>query len=260
MLGSLLFLLYVNDLCRSSDKLSFCLFADDTNLLYADRDINSLERVVNAELSKVQEWLVANRLTLNAKKSNFVIFHPYQNKLDGDVILKIFDIETNDFVLLDQKTYIKYLGILIDSSLTWKYHISYITSKISKTIGVIARLRHFVPTCTLLTLYRSLLTPFLLYGLLSGTRHHRFTLIKFLFYKSVLYALPTLHHMDLLLSLFLFPPVVSQSASFIIIKAVSILMHDVLNNLSPRNISNLFSSVKQRHGNTHIQHKILFCR
>ena len=66
MLGPLLFLLYVNDLCRSSDKLSFYLFADDTNLLYADRDINSLERVVNVELSKVQEWLVANKLTLNA--------------------------------------------------------------------------------------------------------------------------------------------------------------------------------------------------
>ena len=155
MLGPLLFLLYVNDLCRSSDKLSFYLFADVTNLLYADRDINSLERVVNAELSKFQEWLVANRLTLNAKKWNFVIFHPYQKKLDRDVILKIFDIETGDFVLLGQKTYIKYLGILIDSNPTWKYHISYITSKISKTIGVIARLRHFVPSSTLLTLYRS---------------------------------------------------------------------------------------------------------
>ena len=216
VLGPLLFLLYVNDLCRSSDKLSFYLFADDTNLLYADRDINSLERVVNAELSKVQEWLVANRLTLNAKKSNFVIFHPYQKKLDRDVIPKIFDIETNDFVLLDQKTYIKYLDILIDSNLTWKYHISYITSKISKTIGVIARLRHFVPTSTLLTLFRSLLSPYLLYGLLSGARHHRFTLIKSLFCKSVLCALSTLHHIDLLLSLFLFPLVVSQSASFIL--------------------------------------------
>ena len=84
VLGPLLFLLYVNDLCRSSDKLSFYLFADDTNRLYADRDINSLERVVNAELSKVQEWLVANKLTLNAKKSNFVIFHPYQKRLDRD--------------------------------------------------------------------------------------------------------------------------------------------------------------------------------
>ena len=146
-------------------KLSFYLFADDTNLLYADRDINSLERVVSAEFSKVQEWLVANKLTLNAKKSNFVIFHPYQKKLDRDVMIKIFDIHTKEFVLLDQKTYIKYLGILIDSNLTWKYHISNITSKISQTIGVVARLRHFVPSSTLLTLYRSLVSPYLLYGL-----------------------------------------------------------------------------------------------
>ena len=69
--------------------------------------INSLERVVNAELRKVQEWLVTNKLTLNAKKSIFVIFYPYQKKLDYEVILKTFDNETNEFVSLDQKTYIK---------------------------------------------------------------------------------------------------------------------------------------------------------
>ena len=80
-------------------------------------------------------------------------------------MIKIFDIHTKEFVLLDQKTYIKYLGILIDSNLTLKYHISYITSKISKAIGVIARLRHFIPSSTLLTLYRSLVSPYLLYGL-----------------------------------------------------------------------------------------------
>ena len=135
MLGPLFFPLYVNaDLWRSSDKLPFYLFADDTTLLYADSDINSLERVVNAELSKLQEWLVANKLTSNAKKSNFVTLHPYPKKLDRHLILKIFDIDANEFVILDQKTYIKYLGILIDSNLTWKYHISYVTSKITKTM------------------------------------------------------------------------------------------------------------------------------
>ena len=127
VLGPLLFFLYVNDLCISSDKLSFYLFADDISLLSADRDINSLERVVNAELGIVQEWLVANKLTLNAKMSNFVIFHPYQKKLDHEVIPKIFDNDTNEFVSLDQKTYIRYLGMLIDSNLAWKYRISYIT-------------------------------------------------------------------------------------------------------------------------------------
>ena len=112
----MLFLLYVNDFYRSSHKLSFYLFTDDTNLLYADAGINSPERVVNAELSKVQEWLAAKDPTLNAKKSNFVIFHPYQKKIDHEVILKIFDIDGNEFVPLEQTTYI---GTLIDSDLKW---------------------------------------------------------------------------------------------------------------------------------------------
>ena len=241
VLGTLLFLLYVNDLCRSSDKLSLYLFADDTNLLYADRDINSLERVVNAKLSKVQEWLVTNKLTLNAKKSNFVIFHPYQEKLDRDVILKIFDFHTNEFVLLDQKTYIKYLGILIDLNLTWKYHISYMTSKISKTIGVIARLRHFVPSSMLLTLYRSLISPYLLYGLTVWGQAPQTYLNQILVLRKralrLIYFAP---YRSSVVPLF-----VSSGClpiGLLCFKAVLILMHDVLNNVSPRNISNLFSS------------------
>ena len=77
VLGPLLFLIYINDFHNSSEKFSFCLFADDTNLLYADKNLKSLEKImVNNELVRVSDWLNANKLTLNAKKSNFVIFHP----------------------------------------------------------------------------------------------------------------------------------------------------------------------------------------
>jgi hypothetical protein len=62
----------------SSDKLNFYLFADDTNLLYADKSLKSLESVVHSELIKVYNWLTVNKLTLNMKKSNYIIFHPYQ--------------------------------------------------------------------------------------------------------------------------------------------------------------------------------------
>ena len=85
VLGPLLFLIYINDIHNSSDKLSFYLFADDTNLLYADRNLKSLEETVNNELLKVSEWLNANKLTFNAKKSNYVIFRPYQRKLGYSV-------------------------------------------------------------------------------------------------------------------------------------------------------------------------------
>ena len=68
VLGPLLFLLYINDFHNSSAKFSFYLFADDTNLLYADKNLKSLEETVNNELVKVSDWLNANKLTLNATK------------------------------------------------------------------------------------------------------------------------------------------------------------------------------------------------
>ena len=77
VLGPLLFLIYINDIYQALNKLGFYLFADDTNLLYADRNIKSLESVVNVDLLNVCDWLSANKLSLNIKKTNFFIFHPY---------------------------------------------------------------------------------------------------------------------------------------------------------------------------------------
>ena len=67
----LLFLLYINDIHLSSDKLKFYLFADDTNILYADENLKAIEQTVNVELNNLHDWLTTNRLTLNTKKSNF---------------------------------------------------------------------------------------------------------------------------------------------------------------------------------------------
>ena len=76
--GPLLFLIYINDIYKPSNTLGFYLFADDTNLLYAAGNLKSLESVVNVELLNVCDWLSANKLSLNIKKTNFVTFHPYQ--------------------------------------------------------------------------------------------------------------------------------------------------------------------------------------
>ena len=72
----------------------------------------------------------------------------------------MFDNDLKPFLPWEQKLYVKYLGLLIDS-----YPIGHITSKISKTIGIITRLRYYVPTTVLLTIYRSMIFPYLSYGI-----------------------------------------------------------------------------------------------
>ena len=142
VLGPLLFLLYINDISASSSKFEFFLFADDTNLLYKDKSLPLLESVVNEEVINVCDWLLANKLTLNAKKSNYVIFHTYQRKIQSVINLKVFDNEHKALRNLERKQFVKYLGVLIDSNLSWNDHVANVALKISKTIGIIARLRH----------------------------------------------------------------------------------------------------------------------
>ena len=238
VLGPLLFLLYVNDIYRSSDKLAFYLFADDTNLLYANKNLRTLELVVNLELHKVCEWLTANKLTLNVKKSNFIIFHPHQKKIDYQVNLQIFDNDSKTYLPLEQKSYVKYLGVLIDSNLSWKYHIGHITSKISKTIGIIARLRCYVPTSVLLTIYRSLIFPYLSYGIVvwghaAQTYINQILVLQKRALRLIYFASYRSHAIPLFVSSNTIP------VNMLYFKSISILMHDVFNKLTPCNISNL---------------------
>ena len=140
VIGPLIFLIYINDICNSSKVVNFFLFADDTNLLYANKSLKTLESVVNFGLREVCKWLNANKLTLNIKKSNFVIFQPLQTPMTYQSTIKLFDNNSKKYILLESKDYIKYLGILIDCNLSWKQHINYIALKISKTVGIIAKL------------------------------------------------------------------------------------------------------------------------
>ena len=66
---------------------------------------------------------------------------------------------------LESKVYIKYLGVLMDQNLFWKYHIDSTVTKNSKNVGLIAKLRHSVPRPILLNIYNSLIQPYLTYGL-----------------------------------------------------------------------------------------------
>ena len=89
VLGPLLFLIYINDLPLSSSKLTFYLFADDTNISYEAENIYQLQRVINKELKKVKTWLDVNKLLLDIDKTNYIIFKSPQHSSSETVSIKI---------------------------------------------------------------------------------------------------------------------------------------------------------------------------
>ena len=141
-LGPLLFLLYVNDLQYVSDVLSVLLFADDTSLYVSGKDLEHLNDVINVEMGKVQSWFIAtcNRLQINYSKTCYIIFRPHHLDINEDLI----NIQLNG-VVINQVKCTKFLGVFIDEKLSWNEHISYISLKISRIVGVLNNLKYILP-------------------------------------------------------------------------------------------------------------------
>ena len=167
ILGPLLFIIYMNDLNAASSKFHPILYADDTTLIatlqtfVTDGQDGDASRsvLINNSLQQISLWLQVNKLSLNSRKTKAMIFHtPQKRVLYPRLIINDNFIEyVNEF---------DYLGIVIDTNLNWKAHISKISLKLSKTIGIMYKLKKFISGDILLTLYNSLLLPHLSYGLL----------------------------------------------------------------------------------------------
>ena len=85
----LLSLLYINDFNKASSVLDLHLFANDSNLFFSHKNLQTLESIVNNELSNIHEWICANRLSLNTDKTNYVLFHTVQKHITDCFSLKL---------------------------------------------------------------------------------------------------------------------------------------------------------------------------
>ena len=163
ILGPLLFIIYLNDFSNVCNVFNPIIYADDT-ALYATldafgTDAEVLQANINCELKTINRWFIINKLSLNKDKTKAMLFHPPQRHVQNISI----DIDSTNIEFL---TEFNYLGINFDSNLSWKSHIGKISKKISRTIGVMNKLRNYVPTYILRTLYNSLIFPHLNYGIL----------------------------------------------------------------------------------------------
>ena len=163
ILGPLLFILYVNDIVNSSNLLQFILFADDTTITFSHNDLFSQIELINRELDKVSNWFKANKLSVNASKTNFMILGT--SNMTSNKNLEQIEIIL-DSTPLERVKFTKFLGVLIDESLTWKTHIDCLSKTISRNIGIINKLKCFLPDRILKTLYCTLILPYLNYGIL----------------------------------------------------------------------------------------------
>ena len=155
-LGPLLFTLYINDMPNCSNKLSYRIFADDTNVFYSNSSINEIKRVMNEELNHIFQYCMINKLSINYNKANYMLLKPPNKKTRHIIINNI-----------EEKAYIKYLGIYIDNNFKWTQQIKHVASKIAKNTGILNKLRYYIDLKQLKQIYYSLIYPYLNYGLMS---------------------------------------------------------------------------------------------
>ena len=174
------------------------------------------------------------------------MFYPYQKNLNYQISVRIFDKKVGKYFSLERKEYLKYLGVLLDKHLTWKHHIDYVASKISKTVGIIARLRHFVPFQVVTSIYRSLILPYLSYGITIWGNTSQIFLKKLLvLQKRVLRIMHFANNRDHAVPFF--KNTTNLPVNMLYFESVSKLMYDVNNDLAPKNITDLFTQVATVH-------------
>ena len=112
--------------------------------------------MLNNELQNIDVWLRCNKLSINIKKTNYVIFRPSQKKFNHSFSLSIGGRS------LIQSNVTKFLWVYIDEHLTWKY-INFVCKQIAKSIGILFRTRFYLSCKTKLMLYYTLIYPYITY-------------------------------------------------------------------------------------------------
>ena len=173
ILGPLLFILNMNDICNVSKLMFTILYTDDTCVYLGAQIYQKLFKLINSELNHLCTWFKSNKLSLNTGKTFYMVFHRARLKPNNN----------NDIIMdgntLTKVNSAKYLSVIIDHKFNWINHIAYVKNKISKSIGIIYKARSVLSKTSLVSLYYSYVYPYLTYcieawGCATQTHLHLF--------------------------------------------------------------------------------------
>lgn len=154
ILGPLLFLIYINDLLNSAPKLNYILFADDTNIFSTDPNL------MRKELHNVNDWCIANKLVINYDKTYQVLFKAPNKNYDP----QNFNLNMGN-TLLKSITSTKFLGIELDSNITFSKHLLNLSRKLNLCLIMMRAIRPYLDEKTMVNIYYTFFYPHLIYGI-----------------------------------------------------------------------------------------------
>ena len=143
-------------------------FADDSTLYISHSDIHQLFLTANEQLDYLFNWFCANRLSLNANKTKYIVIRPPHLKPDmtnHNITINGIQLDRIGNDCNEKST--KFLGIYLDEHLSWSYHIAQVKKKVSMALFSLKQVKRVLPTECLKTLYYALVHSHLSYGIIA---------------------------------------------------------------------------------------------
>lgn len=159
VLGPLLFLIYINDISDLHLDGQLFLFADDTAIFYSSPSASTNCEMATSDLSIVNRFFDINHLPLNHEKTKVMHFRTQRSIPEN---ISNISVQLNGEPIQTVSSF-KYLGLMLDSNLTWQNHINLIASKIRPVVAIMYRAKQLLPLSVRKMLYSSMIQSHLRY-------------------------------------------------------------------------------------------------
>ena len=230
--SQLLFIIYINDIANCCKDGLFRIFADDTGIFCHSTDLKLLVEKANNIIKNVNEWFIANKLTLNVDKTSFIIFRSKRNTVNN-----LPEVIGHDNIKIKRETKIKYLGLTLEEHLRWDQHTNDICNKLKSLFPLFYNIRQYLDKDNIRNIYYTMVYSRIKYGsIITGqTTNENINkiqtlqnkLLKVLYYKNYRYSTDNLHNE---LSILKFNDLINQETLSFVYKYVHGKLPSVFNN------------------------------